>query len=135
MGATRRRPPKKCKAAQVADCFGLAGGGGGTMARRASGLAAQPGVAMAGFDPARTTVAELARWKTELPSGLRRGFFQAVPAPFVEILRCVKDEDELALMAEAALVGCKLFEQILSVLRPGIAERLKWPRSWNTRRG
>ena len=27
-------------------------------------LAAQPGVAMAGFDPTRTTVAELARWKT-----------------------------------------------------------------------
>jgi hypothetical protein len=26
-------------------------------------LAAQPGVTMAGFDPARTTVAELARWK------------------------------------------------------------------------
>jgi Xaa-Pro aminopeptidase len=87
-----------------------------------AGLAAQPGVAMAGFDPARTTVAELARWKTELPSGLRRGFFQAVPAPFVEILRCVKDEDELALMAEAALVGCTLFDRILSFLRPGIPE-------------
>ena len=85
-------------------------------------LAAQPGVAVAGFDPARTTVAELARWKSELPSRLRRGFFQAVPAPFVEILRCVKDEDELALMAEAALVGCRLFERILGFLRPGIPE-------------
>jgi Xaa-Pro aminopeptidase len=85
-------------------------------------LAAQPGVAFAGFDPARTTVAELARWKTELPGGLRRRFFQAVPAPFVEILRCVKDEDELALMAEAALVGCNLFERIVSFLRPGIRE-------------
>ena len=85
-------------------------------------LAAQPGVAMAGFDAARTTVAELTRWKSELPSRLRKGFFQAVPAPFVELLRSIKDGDELALMAHAALVGCNLFEHILSVLRPGIAE-------------
>ena len=85
-------------------------------------LAAQPGVEVAGFDPARTTVAELARWKTELPSRLRRGFLSATPAPFVEVLRCVKDEDELALMKEAALVGCRLFEQILGILRPGVAE-------------
>jgi Xaa-Pro aminopeptidase len=85
-------------------------------------LAAQAGVAMAGFDPARTTVAELTRWKSDLPSRLRKGFFQAVPAPFVEMLRMVKDGDELAVMAEAALKGCKLFEHILTVLRPGIAE-------------
>ncbi len=85
-------------------------------------LAAQSGVAMTGFDPSRTTVADLARWKHELPNRLRRGFFQETPAPFVEILRCVKDEDELALMAEAALVGCKLFEHILGVLRPGLPE-------------
>jgi Xaa-Pro aminopeptidase len=86
-------------------------------------LAAQPGVAaLAGFDAARTTVAELARWKSELPSRLRRRFFQAVPAPFVEQLRTVKDEDELTVMAGAALIGCKLFECILSVLRPGIPE-------------
>jgi Xaa-Pro aminopeptidase len=85
-------------------------------------LAAQPGVTMAGFDPARTTVADLARWKHELPSRLRRSFFQAIPAPFVETLRCVKDDDELALMAEAALLGCRLFEHILGVLRPGLPE-------------
>jgi Xaa-Pro aminopeptidase len=34
----------------------------------------------------------------------------------------VKDEDELALMTEAALVGCKLFDHILSFVRPGMAE-------------
>ena len=85
-------------------------------------LAAQPGVAMAGFDPAKTTVAELSRWKSELPSRLRKGFFQALPASLVEMLRSVKDGDELALMAEAALTGCKLFEHILGVLRPGIGE-------------
>jgi Xaa-Pro aminopeptidase len=85
-------------------------------------LAAQPGVALAGFDAARTTVAELARWKSELPSRVRRRFFQAVPAPFVEQLRTIKDENELAVMAEAALVGCELFDRILTELRPGMPE-------------
>jgi len=85
-------------------------------------LAAQPGVALAGFDPAKTTVAELTRWKAELPSRLRRSFLSAAPAPFVESLRMVKDEDELAVLKEAALVGCRLFEHILTILRPGIAE-------------
>jgi Xaa-Pro aminopeptidase len=85
-------------------------------------LPAQPGVPVAGFDPAHTTVAELARWKKELPSRFRRGFFQAIPASFVEILRSVKDDDELALMTEAAQVGCKLFEHILGFMRPGIPE-------------
>ena len=85
-------------------------------------LAAQPGVVMGGFDAARTTVADLARWKHELLSRLRRGFFQAIPAPFVERLRTVKDEDELAIIAEAALAGCRLFEHILGVLRPGLPE-------------
>jgi Xaa-Pro aminopeptidase len=85
-------------------------------------LAAQPGVELAGFDAARTTVAELARWKTELPSRLRRGFLQSTPAAFVELLRCVKDEDELNLMKEAALLGCRLFDHILGFLRAGIPE-------------
>ena len=34
----------------------------------------------------------------------------------------VKDEDELALMSAAALLGCKLFDHILSFIRPGLAE-------------
>ena len=85
-------------------------------------LAAQPGVQLAGFDPARTTVAELARWKAELPSHLRRSFLTAAAAPFVDSLRMVKDEDELKVMREAALVGCRLFDHILGLLRPGIAE-------------
>lgn len=85
-------------------------------------LAAQPGVEFAGFDPAWTTVAELARWKSALPARMRRNCLSALAAPLVEPLRMVKDEDELALMAEAALVGCKLFEHILGYIRPGIAE-------------
>jgi Xaa-Pro aminopeptidase len=85
-------------------------------------LAAQPGVEIAGFDPAWTTVADLARWKAALPARLRRAFLTALPAPLVEPLRRIKDEDELALMIEAALTGCKLFEHILGFIRPGLRE-------------
>jgi Xaa-Pro aminopeptidase len=85
-------------------------------------LAAQPGAKVAGFDPARTTVAELARWKAALPAGLRRNFLIALPAPLVEPLRLVKDEEELALIGKAALLGCRLFDHILGFIRPGIQE-------------
>jgi Xaa-Pro aminopeptidase len=85
-------------------------------------LAAQAGVQTAGFDPARTTVSELKRWKAALPSHLRRGFLTPLPASFVDPLRSVKDEDELAVLREAALVGCRLFDHILELLKPGVAE-------------
>ncbi len=85
-------------------------------------LAAQPAVEAAGFDPGWTTVAELARWKAALPPRNRRTFLSELPAPLVEPLRRIKDDDELALMTEAALVGCKLFEKILAFIRPGIQE-------------
>ncbi len=85
-------------------------------------LAAQPGVEFAGFDPAWTTVAELGRWRAALPARLRRSFLTALAAPLVETLRRVKDEEELALLTEAALLGCRLFEHILGLVRPGMAE-------------
>jgi Xaa-Pro aminopeptidase len=85
-------------------------------------LAAQPGVEFAGFDPANTTVANLARYRAALPARLRRSFLSALATPLVAPLRQLKDEDELALMIEAALTGCKLFEQILGFIRPGLAE-------------
>jgi Xaa-Pro aminopeptidase len=85
-------------------------------------MAVQPGVEMAGFDPTRTTVADLSHWKAALPYRLRRGFLSSLPAAFVEPLRRVKDQDELDVMREAALIGCRLFDHILGVLRPGIAE-------------
>jgi Xaa-Pro aminopeptidase len=85
-------------------------------------IAAQPAVSVSGFDPAWTTVAELERWKAALPSDLRRKFLLPLAASLVEPLRRIKDEDELALMSEAALIGCDLFEHILGFLRPGLAE-------------
>ncbi len=85
-------------------------------------LAAQPGVEFGGFDPAWTSVADLARYRAALPVRSRKSFLSTLPAPLVEPLRRIKDEDELAVMTEAALVGCKLFEHILRFIRPGLAE-------------
>ena len=85
-------------------------------------LAAQPGAELAGFDPLHTTVAELSRFRAELPSKFRRTFLTALAAPLIEPLRLIKDEDELKLMARAALIGCELFEHILGIIRPGIQE-------------
>ncbi len=85
-------------------------------------IAAQAKVDSVGFDPAVTTVAELARWKTALPARLRRSLLTPLPASLVEPLRNVKDEDELELTRQAALAGCRLFDHMLDFLRPGIPE-------------
>ena len=85
-------------------------------------LSAQSGVEFAGFDPTQTTVANLARYRAALPARLRRSFLSALAAPLIMPLRQIKDEDELALMIEAALTGCKLFEHILGFIRPSLAE-------------
>jgi Xaa-Pro aminopeptidase len=85
-------------------------------------LAAQPGARTAGFDPAWTTVADLTRWKAALPARLRRSFLSTLAAPLVESLRLIKDADELALMSQAALTGCRLFEHMLGFIRPGLKE-------------
>ncbi len=85
-------------------------------------LSAQPGVENAAFDPARTTVAELARWRAGLISRLRKKFLVPIEQPLVETLRLIKDEDELAIMRGAAQLGCQLFDHILGFLRPGLRE-------------
>lgn len=85
-------------------------------------LAAQPGAESVGFDAAHVTVTELERWRAGLPARLRRGLLKPLAMPLVESLRMVKDEEELALMAEAALMGCRLFEELLGFLRPGLRE-------------
>ena len=85
-------------------------------------LAAQPAAEFAGFDPAHTAVAELTRFRSELPSKLRRTFLSPLGAPLVEPLRLIKDEDELKLISTVAQIGCDLFEHILTVIRPGIQE-------------
>lgn len=85
-------------------------------------LAAQANVDFIGFDPAWTTVAELGRWREGLPSRLRRNFLSPLPAPMIEPLRRIKDEEELTVMIEAAVLGCRLFEHMLGFIRPGLTE-------------
>jgi len=85
-------------------------------------LAAQSGVAFAGFDPTQTTVANLARYREALPARLRKSFLSALTSPLIVPLRQIKDDAEMAVMSEAALIGCKLFDHILGFIRPGLAE-------------
>ena len=85
-------------------------------------VAAQPGVDRIAFDATRVTVAELARWRASLPARLRRGFFTSLDTSPVEALRTLKDPDELAIMAEAALIGCRLFDHVLHMIHPGLRE-------------
>ena len=85
-------------------------------------LAAQPVIESVGFDPAWTSVSELSRWKDALPARLRRNFLTPLPMSLVEPLRSSKDEDELALMIETALIGCKVFDYMLGFIRPGLRE-------------
>jgi len=77
--------------------------------------------AQVGFDSAHTTVAELERWKAALPAKLRRKLLVPV-ASLVERLRWLKDDDELAIMAEAAKLGDDLFTHMLGFIRPGLTE-------------
>ncbi len=95
---------------------------GGPAVAAVQWLAAQAGVEFAAFDGAWTSVADLARWKKALPARLRKSFLAPLAAPMVEALRVVKDEDELRIMREAALMGCQLFDHMLGFLRPGLME-------------
>ena len=89
-------------------------------------LAAQPNPAKsrmaAGFDPAWTTVADLERLKSNLPARLRRSFLVPLAAPLVEPLRLIKDNEELDIIQQAALLGCRLFDHMLGFIRPGLRE-------------
>jgi len=73
------------------------------------------------FDPETTTVADLALYRKALPTGRRR-LFQPLTEPLVRNLRLVKDEDELRLMKQAALLTVGLFHALLPQLEPGIPE-------------
>ena len=82
---------------------------------------AASGEAHCAFDPASTTVAELALCRKAVPAG-HRGFFQPLGEPLVSTLRLVKDEDELRLMKRAALLSVELFHGLLPKLQPGVPE-------------
>ena len=90
--------------------------------REACTFLAGTDVAHAAYDPSFTTVAALDSMRAAIPAKLRRSFFTAAKSSFVADQRMVKDEDELHRMREAALLGCRLFEQILPKFGAGVRE-------------
>jgi Xaa-Pro aminopeptidase len=79
------------------------------------------GVRRCGFDPAHTTVAALETMRKAVSAKMRRGLFVAV-GPVVAGMREVKDAEEIARMRAAALVGCELFDGLLTYLEAGLTE-------------
>ena len=100
---------------------------GKQIVREACAMALDAGVATVHYDAEHTSVATLSRMEEALPEGTsraeRRRSFAAIKTPLVASQREIKDTDELALLEEAASLGCSLFYQILSFLKPGVTER------------
>lgn len=83
---------------------------------------AQPEIPGLNFDAEQLTVAELVRLRAQLPAHLRRSFLQPALQPWLSDLRQRKDASEVEIMAQAAALGCRLFDHILGFLRPGLTE-------------
>lgn len=73
-----------------------------------------------GFDPTHTTVAALEAMRKAVPAKRRRIFVPV--APIVGRLREVKDTAEITIMRDAAYLGSRLFEGLLSYIEPGMTE-------------
>jgi Xaa-Pro aminopeptidase len=78
--------------------------------------------AKAWFDPQVTTVADLALMRSGVDKKKGKGVFVALEKPLVSALRMVKDGSELNLMAQAAALGCDLFETMLPRIEAGMTE-------------
>ena len=92
------------------------------MASLADWLKSQKSVARnlkrTGFESEHVSFAAYRSLVKGMPSGIRLS-----PASgLVESIRVIKDDDELALMRSAALVGASLFDRALEVIRPGMKE-------------
>jgi Xaa-Pro aminopeptidase len=74
-----------------------------------------------GFDAAHTTVATLETMRKAVSAKMRRGMFVAVES-LIAGMREVKDAEEIVRMRAAALVGCGLFDGLLTYLESGRTE-------------
>jgi Xaa-Pro aminopeptidase len=74
-----------------------------------------------GFDASNTSVAALESMRKAVSTKVRRHLFTPTGS-LVAKLREVKDADEIARMRAAANLGCKLFEDMLGILRAGLTE-------------
>lgn len=79
------------------------------------------GIGRCAFDAEHTTVATLDTMRAAISGKRRRGFFLAIP-PLPARLREVKDAEEIVLLRKAASLGCRLFEDLLTVIEPGRRE-------------
>ena len=82
---------------------------------------ATPSIKACGFDADRTTVSQLDAMRRAIPASRRRTFFVKTP-PLVARLRETKDPDEQAKIRRAAQLGCRLFENLLPHIQPGMRE-------------
>lgn len=80
------------------------------------------GVASCAFDPARTSVADLALMRSGVGAKKRRSFFKSIANP-VARLREVKDAEEIARIRAAASLGCRLYDRMLGIMAAGMSER------------
>lgn len=74
-----------------------------------------------GLDAAHTTLATESAVRKALRSASSPCRLRAVNSP-VARLREVKDDDEQALLARAAALGCHLYEDLLTFIEPGMRE-------------
>jgi len=79
------------------------------------------GVRRCGFDAGHTTVSALETMRKAVSAKTRQGMFVAVGS-LVAGMREVKDAEEIARMRAAALVGCELFDGLLTYLEAGLTE-------------
>jgi Xaa-Pro aminopeptidase len=79
------------------------------------------GVRRCGFDAVHTTVSALETMRKAVSAKTRQGMFVAVGS-LVAGMREVKDAEEIARMRAAALVGCELFDGLLTYLEAGLTE-------------
>jgi Xaa-Pro aminopeptidase len=79
------------------------------------------GVRRCGFDAGHTTVSALETMRKAVSAKTRQGMFVAVGS-LVAGMREVKDAEEVARMRAAALLGCELFDGLLTYLEAGLTE-------------
>ena len=79
------------------------------------------GAKRCGYDPMHTTVAALGSMKAAVSAGRRRSLFQPA-SDLLSRLRETKDDGEIALMREAAELGCAVFEETLPELSAAATE-------------
>ncbi len=93
----------------------------------AAALLVKATVTSVAYDSTSATVSTLRRMEASLPASMgkavRRRFWVPLAASPVAALRLKKDTDEIRLMEDAALLGCRVFDAALPHLAAGVPER------------